>query len=509
MSRLNELMRVAARLAREHVFASAVLAVTLVAMVVATAGATLVTNQRLNTHTTTPPATVIAQVTGTPATPAPRPTRTPRPAPPHGGNDWTQYRYDVFGTGVNPETHFTTANVATLAQSWAPINFSGHPWESTPAVFNGTIYVTNGNALQAIDLKSGKPLWHFDDVPQTYATISSSVGIDPASKIAYYGTPDARVYAVSLVTHQQVWMQQLGDPTTGAFIWGSPLIINNMVYIGLASHDDNPCIRGGFWALNAATGATNWAHYTVDANTIGGSVWSSITSDPGKHQLIVTTSNPCPDNNVVGEEDSILAVDWDTGATIWQYQTLQTDACDCDFGEGAVIFTLAGTEYIVAGSKLGRVYALVPPSAAGDSPQVAWTADISDSQNNDLGQGGIFEPPTYANGIVYFAGGPTLDGACSGGGLWAFKADTGALAWRQCTAGQVASPSAYTNGVLFVGQADALVAYDAANGKVLWQGSLHVDGQPPDVWGGVCVSHGYVLVGSVSGYLHAFSLNGR
>jgi outer membrane protein assembly factor BamB len=469
-----------------------------------------VTNQRLNARaTSTPLAHVTSKPTATATLPAPRRTPTPRPAPPHGGNDWTQYRYDVFGTGVNPETHFTAANVGTLAQSWTPVNFSGHPWESTPAVYNGVIYATNGNALQAMDLRSGKPLWHFEGIPQTIATISSSVGIDPATKIAYFGTPDARVYAVSLVTHRQVWVQQLGDPTTGAFIWGSPLVINNTVYIGLASHDDNPCIRGGIWALNAATGTTNWAHYTVDPDVIGGSVWSSITADPGKRQLIVTTSNPCPGNNVVSEEDSIIALDWDTGATIWQYQALQTDACDCDFGEGAVIFTFQGTEYIVAGSKLGRVYALVPPSAAGGSPHVAWTLDISGSDNNDLGQGGIFEPPTYANGIVYVAGGPTLDGACSGGGLWALQADSGAVVWRQCTAGQVASPSAYTNGLLFVGQADALVAYDAASGKVLWQGSLHVDGQPPDVWGGVCVSHGYVLIGSVSGYLRAFSLDGR
>jgi outer membrane protein assembly factor BamB len=508
VSGLRDLARTLTRLAREHVLVGAIFAVTLVAMVIATAGAALVTNRRLDAHTTGTPV-----ITSTPATPNPTtaawPTPTPRQGPVHGGNDWTQYRYDVYGTGVNPETHFTTANVAKLAQSWTPVNFSGHPWESTPAVFNGAIYVTNGNSLQAIDLRSGRPLWHFDDIPQTYATISSSVGIDTATKIAYYGTPDARVYAVNLVTHQQVWVQQLGDPTAGAFIWGSPLVIHGLVYIGLASHEDNPCIRGGIWALDAATGAAKWVHYTVDAATIGGSVWSSITADPSKHQLIVTTSNPCPGNDVVGEEDSIIALDWDSGATIWQYQALTNDACDCDFGEGAAIFTLQGTQYIVTGSKLGRVYVLVAPTAPGGSPGVAWTLDISGGDNNSLGQGGIFEPPTYANGIVYIAGGPTLDGACSGGGLWALKADTGAVVWRQCTAGQVASPSAYTNGVLFVGQADALVAYDAASGKVLWKGSLHVDGQPADVWGGVTVSHGYVLIGSVSGYLRCYSLNGR
>jgi outer membrane protein assembly factor BamB len=511
VSRLSELARTVARLAQEHVFATAICAVMLVAMLVATAGAAFVSGQRMQAQQSGDPiGNLLSPSPGDPsATVPPRPTATPRQGPPHLGYDWTQYRFDVYGTGVNPETHFTATNVTNLAPSWPPVHFSGHPWESTPAVFNSVIYVTNGNALQAIDLATGSPLWHFDDLPQTYATINSSVGIDTAAKIAYYGTPDARVYAVSLVTHKQVWMDQLGDPTTGAFIWGSPLVVHGKVYIGLASHDDNPCVRGGIWALNAATGAVNWVHYTVDAGVIGGGVWSSITADPSAHRLLVTTSNPCPGNDVVGEEDSIMALDWDSGATLWRYQALTYDACDCDFGQGAVIFTLQGTQYVVAGSKAGRVYALVPPSASGGAPTVAWTLDISGSESNFLGQGGIFEPPTYVNGMIYVAGGPTLDGACSGGGLWALKADTGAVVWRQCTAGQVASPSAYTNGVLFVGQADALVAYDAGSGAVLWKGDLHVNGQVPDVWGGVTVSHGYVLVGSVSGYLRGFSLNGR
>jgi outer membrane protein assembly factor BamB len=503
--------RTVARVAGEHLFASVVCAVMLAAMIVAIAGATLVSGSRSGSPRSDDP--VALAPTASPADPnataPPRPTPTPRQGPPHIGYDWTQYRFDAFGTGANLETHFTTANVTKLAPSWPAVNFSGHPWESTPAVFNGVIYVTNGNALQAIDLSTGRPLWHFDDIPQNYSTINSSVAIDSAAKIAYYGTPDARVYAVSLVTHKQVWMDQLGDPTTGAFIWASPLVIHGKIYIGLASHDDNPCVRGGIWALNAVTGAVSWVHYTVDAGVIGGSVWSSVTADRSAHRLIVTTSNPCPGNDVVGDEDSIMALDWDSGATLWRYQALTYDSCDCDFGEGAAIFTLQGTQYIVAGSKLGRVYALVPPGAAGGSPSLAWTQDISGSDPNDLGNGGIFEPPTYANGTIYIAGGPTLDGACSGGALWALKGDTGAVVWRQCTAGQVASPSVYTNGVLFVGQGDALVAYDAASGTVLWKGDLHVDGQPPDVWGGVTVSHGYVLVGTVSGYLRCFSLNGR
>jgi outer membrane protein assembly factor BamB len=491
-----------------NALAAAIIAVVLVAMVGATLGATYIDQQRQEARVADVP-TVGSAFTPTAQTTAITRRATPRAGTLPAGNDWTQYRFDVSGTGVNPEGRITAANASRLTSHWTQSEVAGfHPFESTPAELDGVIYITAGNSLHAMSLSTGKELWHFDDIDQSYSTINSSVAIDPASRIAYYGTPDARVYAVSLKTHLAVWNVQLGDPTTGAFIWSSPLLIHGNVYIGLASHDDNPCVRGGIFALNAGTGAMAWTHYTVPDGVIGGSVWSSLTADPSKHELIATTGNPCPDNNVVAEEDSIIALDWDTGATLWQYQALTYDDCDCDFGEGAVIYTYQNTQYMVAGSKYGRVYALTPPTSPDAGPQLAWSVDISGSNPNDFGEGGIFEPATYADGIVYIAGGPTLDGTCPEGAMWALKGDTGDVVWKQCTAGQVASPATLSGGALFVGQHDKLVAYDALTGNVLWQASLHVDGQPPDVWGGVTIARGYVLVGTVSGYLHCYSLSG-
>src|SRR6266849_5662640 len=35
------------------------------------------------------------------------------------GQDWTQYRFDVTGTGMNPEGQISVENVAQLSQQWA------------------------------------------------------------------------------------------------------------------------------------------------------------------------------------------------------------------------------------------------------------------------------------------------------------------------------------------------------------------------------------------------------
>ena len=359
-------------------------------------------------------------------------------------------------------------------------------------------------------MKTGKFLWRYDDnPPNKLPQISSSVAIDPATEIAYFGTPDARVVAVNLTSHQLAWQVSLGNADQGAYIWSSPLLANGKLYIGLASHDDHPCVRGGAFALDSATGHTLWVHYMVAATRLGGGVWSSINADPDEHAVIVTTGNPCDGSESVdvqggqtrADENAIIALNWDTGATLWRFTAISNDVGqDLDFGEGPAIFTYQGHKYVVAGNKQGVVYAVTPPTAGG-SPRLAWSRTIS--MPGALPSGGIFTPATYRNGVLFIAGGPTPDGSCKQGALFALKADTGAVLWKQCTAGQVVSPPSSTGDVVFVGEHMSVVAYAAATGKVVWHSDIN-----GDVYGGVSVAHGYVLLGSVTGAsrLYCFAL---
>jgi outer membrane protein assembly factor BamB len=428
---------------------------------------------------------------------APKATSSPRPivAALPAGNDWTQYRFDTAGSGVNPERQLTTANVATLAPRWSVDTKTA--FESTPAIVDGVVYVTDGNSLLAFDLRTGAQRWHFDALPQQIATVSSSVAVDPALHLAFYGNPDARLYAVDTRTGKGVWKAQLSTEP-GAFIWSSPLLVNGKLYIGVASHDDNPCVRGAVFELDEREGTILWSHYTVPADQLGGAVWSSLTANTSLRELFVTTGNPCPDGGAVAEEDSFLGLDWETGNTRWQYQAISYDTCDCDFGEGAVDAIYQNREYIVGGNKHGDIYGL-SRDPAGGPPQLTWSTRITDA--GFLGEGGIFEPPTYSDGLVFVAGGPTLDGACQNGALYALHVDMGQTAWRVCTSGQVVSPAALTGGVLFVAQQDALVAYEATTGR-----ALATFAQSGAHWGGVAIAHGFVVNGSVPGTLYGYAL---
>ncbi len=411
------------------------------------------------------------------------------------GNDWTQYRFDLAGTGVNPESSFSSKNASLLRPRWVDHHFQA--FESTPAESNGIVYIANGNSLYAFDLLTGSQVWRFDDIPQHNATISSSVAVDPEAGLAYYGTPDARVYAVHTRDGTQAWMTQLGDPAHGAFIWSSPLVVNHRVYIGLASKQDSPCVRGGVFALDAATGHIVWKHYMVPAGRLGGSVWSSLIAVPGKAELIATTGNPCPAGPSDAQQDAIVALNWNTGATLWQYTAVGYDDCDCDFGEGAVDFTYQGREYVVAGNKNGTVYAVTPTSHG--TVALDWSKQITTP--GFLGEGGIFEPPTYSNGLLFVAGGPPLDGSCQRGKLYALRPNSGAIVWSTCTSGQVVSPASATGDVLFVAQLDVLVAYQATTGRELWRAP-----QPGQAWGGVTIARQSVIVGTVSGALYCYSV---
>jgi outer membrane protein assembly factor BamB len=470
-----------------------------VTLILAIAGFTVLVRQTGTKTTTTlkPSTTPTASVI-----PTPSPTALPA------GNDWTMYRYDDTGTGVNPEGTITTANVAQLTMRWSNPNVYGFPpIESTPAELDGVVYFTAGHSLHALNLATGKEFWVYSDTfaSKESGTLFSSVAIDPQTRIAYYGSGDGRLYAVDTRTGKGVWNALLGEPSVGSFTWSSPLLVNGKVYLGIASHDNQPCVRGGLFALDPATGVTIWSHYTVPDGRLGGSVWSSLTADPDAHQIIATTATPCdlPQGAMGGytdaEQDAIVGIDWNSGATIWKFTALKYDDCDCDFGEGAVIFTYQGTKYVAAGNKYGDEYGLISPTTPGDSPKVAWTDLIS--QTGYLGSGGIYEPPTYSDGVIYVASGSTPDGECPRGAVWALRADTGATVWRQCTAYQVVSASMLTGGVLFVPQQNQLVAYSAATGHVLWKAS-----QPGAAWGGVSLARGFVLSASVAGTIYCYGL---
>jgi outer membrane protein assembly factor BamB len=223
-----------------------------------------------------PPQTLAVQRADVPVvTYAPTANVTPFPTPSElpSGNDWTQYRFDLKGTGVNPEDLLTTANAPQLTQRWT-VN-SKAAYESTPAVVNGLIYIANGRVLYAYDLRSGKVLWHYDGAAKGRGAINSSVAVDPTTHMAYFGTPDAYVYAVDIRTGTGVWSEQIGDSTKGGLHLELATCCQwqGVYWLGLEQRSAL-CARGrlrlrhedgqsGMGALHGASGQAWWRRLVV------------------------------------------------------------------------------------------------------------------------------------------------------------------------------------------------------------------------------------------------------
>lgn len=215
---------------------------------------------------------------------------------------------------------------------------------------------------------------------------------------------------------------------------------------------------------------------------------------------MMVTGNPCPGGAVSDyQQDSILAVDWDTGATRWVYTVIGKDDCDCDFGGGPVSYTYGGQQYVVAGNKFGTVYAL---RLVGKGVQLAWSRHVATVSRSLLS--GIIQPPTYADGMVFVAGNAANSGSCTGK-VWALAADTGAIRWEACTSHPTVGAGAVSGDVYFNASYGSVVAYRATTGEVLW----HADFSGADVYGGVTISHGALLVGTTKTLLHSFTLAGE
>ena len=448
---------------------------------------------------------VVSQNSGTVSSTQALATRDAQPTPTATlppGNDWTQYHSDTAGTGVNPEQNIDASNVAGLNTDWVYDN-KGSPYESTPAIVDGVIYMPSGNTLSAYDLRTGAELWTFTGVTPAHGASNASVAVDPARHLAYYGAANTYVYAVDTRTGVGVWKVQIGNPDQGAHIWDSPLLVDGNVYIGLASNADQPCVRGAVFAVNAVSGQIVWTHYTSPEGELGGGVWGSLSADADDHSIMAATGNPCTTASGATQhysdyqQDSIIAMDWDTGKTLWTYKVLGLDNCDCDLSVGPVSYTLAGQKYIVAGDKQGIVYGL---ARTATGVRLAWSARIALSTYPD--HGGIFQSPAYKDGLLYVAGGVPTDGSCPGA-IWALHGDTGAVAWKSCTKVIVFSPGAITGDVLFVADYNgSMSAYDLKTGAILWHSAL--SGQ---VWGGTAIAHGKVVIATLKGKLYCFSLS--
>jgi fibronectin type 3 domain-containing protein len=438
-----------------------------------------------------------------------------------GSADWPAYLMDAGHSSYNAAaTAITPAQVAagSLNPVWrffppAAANGGVPNFWGSPTTANGVVYMGDGDGrFDAIRESDQTLLWSRFIGIQKATTCSNTLGIYPTATVlpapgsgvltVYENAPDGYIYALNAATGDVEWKTQLDSPSTTIndyFAWGSPVIANGKIYVGISSNCDKPLVVAGVASFDLATGAPIAVWHSMVNGAIGASVWSSPSVMPDG-SVVVTTGNDA----VVAQTnwaESIVRLDGSTLHLIEGWQVpLSQQGSDADFGATATAFTATfgddddPTPMVGACNKNGFFYAFREHDV-DDGP--AWQYQVGAPPLS--GSGKCLAGAIWDGSRLIVAGGDqtTIGGVTYAGSVRSLNPATGAPIWQTgIPGGIVGSPSENGAGLIaapvFAGSSGIWGVYllRASDGVIV--GFIPT---PSAQWGQPVFSNGDLLVG--------------
>jgi alcohol dehydrogenase (cytochrome c) len=284
--------------------------------------------------------------------------------------DWLTYSGTFMSQRYSQLTQITPANVKNLQLKWMYQGTVFAPWQATPLVVDGIMYLTQRpNDVVALDARTGRAFWIYQHLPARDAIVccgANNRGVAILGDTLFFATHDARVIAIHTKTGQALWNVEVANRKEGAYSMTlSPLVIKDKVIVGTGGSDFG--VRGFISALDAKTGKEAWRFYTIPApgepghetwapcppssssdpaspsycdrnawKSGGGAIWVTGSYDPELNLTYWGTGNPGPDYNPrqrPGDNlysGSVIALDADTGKLKWYFQFVPGDPYDYD-----------------------------------------------------------------------------------------------------------------------------------------------------------------------------------
>lgn len=295
--------------------------------------------------------------------------------------NWLTHGRTYSEQRFSPLDKITPANVNTLGLAWSVDLGTNRGVEATPIVVDGVLYTSEPwSKVRAFNAKTGEQLWAYDPavdkaVGQKACCDVVNRGVAVWNGKVYVGVLDGRLVALDAATGKETWSVVTVDQSMPYTITGAPRVVKGKVIIGNGGAEYG--VRGYITAYDAETGAQAWRFYTTpnpegkpdgaasDAVMAqkgaatwsdgawktsggGGTVWDSIVYDQELDQLIIGVGNGAPWNHVIrsgGKGDnlflsSIVALNPDTGAYKWHYQTTPGDTWDYTATQHIMLATL-------------------------------------------------------------------------------------------------------------------------------------------------------------------------
>lgn len=329
-----------------------------------------------------------------------------RPAQTSDG-EWRNYGNDPGGSRYSPLAQITPANVRGLEPIWtyhtgpAP-DGQVPPFQATPLMIGGTLYFCTGyNDVIALDAATGAEKWRFRpnvDPEGVYGRTCRGVAYHelPRARGAcaqriYTATIDARLIALDAQTGApctdfgedgQVDLRQgMGDFEKGYYFVTSPpqiargrVVLGGWVTDGQMVGEPSGVIR----AFDARTGAFSWAFDIGRPDQHGlpragetftrgtPNSWAPMSADEGLGLVYAPTGNATPDyvgmHRTANDElysSSVVALDAESGAVRWSFQTTHHDLWDYDAPAQPTLIDLPnGVKGLLQATKRGEIFFL-------------------------------------------------------------------------------------------------------------------------------------------------------
>ena len=335
-------------------------------------------------------------------------------------HNWLTYSGNYSSKRYSELVQISPANARTLEQKWVYQTQTLGPWQATPLVVDGIMYVTQRpNDVVALDARTGRAFWiyRYPTPPGQKACCgSNNRGVAILGDTLFLATLDAHLVAIDATTGGELWNVEVADMEAAYALTLAPLAVKDKVIVGTSGGDYG--IRGFIAAFDADTGEEAWRFYTIPApgepghetwepcppsrTTFcdpdawrhgGGAVWITGSYDPALNLTYWGVGNPGPDFNAnqrPGDNlysDSVVALDADTGELKWHFQFTPDDPYDYDAVQIPVLIDVERNgnlfKLMVWGNRNGFFYVLNRETGRFLSGrpfiEVNWAAGLDDS----------------------------------------------------------------------------------------------------------------------------------
>jgi alcohol dehydrogenase (cytochrome c) len=298
--------------------------------------------------------------------------------------NWLTYSGGYSSQRYSLLKQIDTSNAKNLELKWMMQNQVFGPWETSPLVVDGIMYLTQRpNDVIALDAKTGRMFWFYrytNSGRQQVCCGAQNRGVAILGDTLFMGTLDAHLVAIDAKNGKPLWNILVADDKLAYSITLAPLVVKDKVIVGVGGAEYG--IRGFVAAYDPKNGKELWRFYTIPGTGEpgseswsgqawehgGGSVWVTGSYDPALNVTYWGVGNPGPDWNPdqrPGDNlytDSVVALDPDTGKLKWHYQFTPNDAYDYDSVQVPVLADLMWkgtlTKAMLWGNRNGNFYVL-------------------------------------------------------------------------------------------------------------------------------------------------------